>query len=86
MSNNIYYDYWKANKEKQDLQMWKDQTLFDIKYYIDTRLNELKTEIINSINDQVNIYATTFLNGKKTDLQDNITNYIIDEITKSFKK
>ena len=86
MSNNIYYDYWKANKEKQDLQMWKDQTIFDIKYYIDTRLNDLKTEIINSINDQVNIYATTFLNGKKTDLQDNITNYIIDEITKSFKK
>lgn len=86
MSNNIYYDYWKANKEKQDLQMWKDQTIFDIKYYIDSRLNELKTEIINSINDQVNIYATTFLNGKKTDIQDNITNYIIDEITKSFKK
>ncbi len=86
MSNNIYYDYWKANKEKQELQNWKDQTILEIKYYIDSRLNELKTEIINTINTQVDIYATTFLNGKKTDLKDNITDYIIDEITKSFKK
>ena len=86
MSNNVYLDYWKANKEKQELQNWKDQTILEIKYYIDSRLNELKTEIINSINTQVDIYATTFLNGKKTDLKDNITDYIIDEITKSFKK
>ena len=86
MSNNIYYDYWKANKEKQELDSWKDQTLYEIKFYIDARLNDLKSEIINSINNEVDIYATTFLNGKKTDLKDNITDYIIQEITNSFKK
>ena len=86
MSNNIYYDYWKANKEKQELEAWKDQTLYELRFYIDNRLNEVKNDILNSIDKEVNIYATTFLNGKKTDLKDNITDYIIDQITNSFKK
>lgn len=86
MSNNNYYAYWKANKDKQELENWKDQTIIELKYYIDSRLNELKTEIINNINSQIDIYATTFLNGKKTNLKDDITCYIIDEINKSFLK
>lgn len=86
MSNNIYYDYWKANKEKQELQSWKDQTLYELKFYIDSRLNDLKNDIINSINNEVNIYATTFLDGKKLDLKQDLTDYILNEITKSFKK
>lgn len=85
MSNNLYYNQWKANQQRQELELWKQETTIEIKTYIDNRINEAKNEIINGINNQVNIYAETFLNGKKINLRDNLTDYIVNELAKSFK-
>ena len=83
--NNSYFDYLKTLQEKQELDHWKDQTILEIKAYIDSRLTEIKNDIINGINHQNDIYVETYLNGKKTDFKENITKYVIGEITKSFE-
>ena len=78
------YNYWKKNQEKKELDNWKEQLIFDIKNYIDSRLVELKKEIIGSINNEISIYATTYLNGRKL-APENLSNLIFEEITKSIK-
>lgn len=62
------YDYWKANKDRQELEQWKDELTRDIKMYIDASFQALKADLkAELLNITVNV--ETYLNGNRTNLE-----------------
>lgn len=62
------YDYWRRNKEHQELEQWKDELTRDIKTYIDASFQaikaDLKAELLN-----ITVNVETYLNGNRSNLE-----------------
>ena len=77
------YDYWYRQKEEQDKLNFKVEVMEEVRFMVQSALDQIKNDILGAINREIDIQVNTIIDGKKVN-QIDIGSLVMDEIIRQF--
>lgn len=78
------YDYWYRQKEEQDKLNFKIEVMDEVRFMVQTALEQIKKDIVSEIRQEIDIQISLLMDGKRLN-NVNIGDIVMDEVLKHLK-